>query len=218
MREEYKRLITIVEDENSDNDMDEPNMPINEQFITTQPLVLSNITPITEPERDLEPRHASVPQGTFQENLDLPTSPMSPPFIDHFLEDLPIDEPIFSNQDDETQHPLSPIIRSTIPLFQVKVVKKRSAKVVKKKNKFEGLDWEELNTTLHGLYPSRKPGVLCLENFDLVNATEDVELLTLINNKNIPELFLIKQWIKKIAYAASLTPRDSDYESDSFDV
>ena len=57
-----------------------------------------------------------------------------------------------------------------------------------------------------------------MENFDLVTATEDVELLAMIDNKSIPEFFLVKQWVKKIAYAVSLTPRDSDYESDSFDV
>ena len=65
-------------------------------------------------------------------------------------------------------------------------------------SKYANMDWEEINTYLHGKYPNSKPGVLCLKSFKAVPAIADCDELVEIDKKNFPDLDLIKTWIKKV--------------------
>ena len=78
------------------------------------------------------------------------------------------------------------------------------------------MDWEEINTYLHGKYPNSKPGVLCLKSFKAVPAIADCDELVEIDKKNFPDLDLIKTWIKKVYDAILECAGVSD--SDSEDV
>ena len=124
--------------------------------------------------------------------------------------------------------PLQAVLRSSIPNVQLKVVpqqpnlnpkiskrveasKKPPAKPSPYKiiNKFEKMDWEEINTYLHGKYPNSSPGVLCLKILKGIPAIIDYDELVEIDRKNDPDLFLIKTWIKKL-HQAILDCADSD--------
>jgi hypothetical protein len=122
--------------------------------------------------------------------------------------------------------PLQAVLRSSIPKVQLKVVPKqpdlnpnlpkrqksppRSSKLF---NKFDKMDWEEINTYLHGVYPISKPGVICLKNFKVARAVIDYDELVEIDEKNDPEMFLVKTWIKKL-YQAIIDCSTSDTENE----
>ncbi len=210
----------------------------NTELIPTQPLQIQDL-PLAEEEENREIQEEER-RELEEENLNEEESPLLDAPIDEddyfrgpsFIGNTPLgDNNIQSNTLFPSQSPsqqgfygdknttpksISPILRSSIPIVKLKTLSKRNPPPSKKRtNKFEGMDWEELNTILHGLYPIKQAGVLCLDNFDLQSATADVELLTEIDQKNIEDLFLIKNWIKKITYAISLTPY-SDEETDEF--
>ena len=58
--------------------------------------------------------------------------------------------------DDNTQIPEfneSPILKRTVAKVVLKTVPMRNTKkVVKEANKYDNMDWEEINTYLHGVY------------------------------------------------------------------
>lgn len=75
------------------------------------------------------------------------------------------------------------------------------------------MDWEEINTYLHGKNPNSSPGVLCLKIFKGIAAIIDYDELVEINMKNDPDLFLIKTWIKKLQQVI-LDCADSDNDNE----
>ena len=108
---------------------------------------------------------------------------------------------------------MSPIIplKSTIPIIKLKVVPKRNvrAKKVVKIKKFEKMNWEQINTYLHGVYPISKPGVLCLDSFNPKTAVIDYEDLIEFDDRNPPGMELLGTWISKLRIALVKTA-DSD--------
>ena len=77
------------------------------------------------------------------------------------------------------------------------------------------MSWEDLNYTLHGLYPEYQPGIISLKDFDINEAYENCHLLTDIHRQQIPELFLLKGWISKLNTA--IIDYNENYDSNSED-
>ena len=153
-----------------------------------------------------------------------PPSPVQSP-IPHQEEEtpLPYSFPYNSddfNEDDNTQMPqinISPILKSTIPKIILKSVPKRNPKKIVKFNKFDNMDWEEINTVLHGIYGHPlSGGCLSIENFDVHAASIDYDALMEIDGKNLADLYLVKTWIAKLRYAIMACPDSDDEEIDYF--
>ena len=153
--------------------------------------------------------------------------PMSSPNVEsQILNDVPIpytfpfDDNDF-NSEENTQIPeliISPIIKSTIPKIILKPVpqKRNPPKKIIKYNRFDNMDWEEINTHLHGIYGNAKlDGCLCLDDFDVHAASADYDDLMDIDSRNLADFFLVKTWINKIKYAIMACP-DSDAEESDF--
>ena len=126
--------------------------------------------------------------------------------------------------DDSTQLPEfneSPILKPTIERIVLKTVPSRSTKkVVEKANKYDNMDWEEINTHLHGVYGhSNKDGYLNTDNLDCQAAADDYDALREIDSRNIRDLYLVGSWVIKLKTAIMQRPEtdsDDEEERDSF--
>lgn len=189
-----------------------PIAVVNQQDIPTQllqieqPIQLSPSPVIQKTSVTLPPSSPTTPPSP---KTPVPTP--SPPT--QFETEEEYHNPVLTPM--ETQQ--SPIkkIKTTIAPVVLRTVGTRSRKPEPKRNKFSGMSWEELNNTLHGLYPEYIPGILDLEDFDVNEAYENVNLLTDLNKQQIPELFLIKDWIKKLT--TTIIDYNDRHDSDSDD-
>ena len=154
--------------------------------------------------------------------------PMSSPNVELLMindEPIPYTSPLYDNDfnsEDNTQLPelnISPIIKSTIPKIVLKPLpqKRNPPKKIVKYNRFDNMDWEEINTHLHGIYGHASAGgSLCIDNFDVHAAAADYEDLMDIDSRNLADLYLVKTWINKIKYAIMACPDSDAEESDYF--
>ena len=148
--------------------------------------------------------------------------------------------------DDSTQLPEfneSPILKPTIERIVLKTVPSRSTKkVVEKANKYDNMDWEEINTHLHGVYghsnkdgylntdnldcqaaaddyDALRDGYLNTDNLDCQAAADDYDTLREIDSRNIRDLYLVGSWVIKLKTAIMQRPEtdsDDEEERDSF--
>ena len=188
----------------------EPSSPIHPpiEYLDDSPWI-DELPPLYVREtEDLQPLHMDTPPPI----LPVRRSKRTP---------VPIDEsPAF------TASPPQAVLKSTIPLLKLKTVPKQPVihkqavipkEPVPNPNKFAHMDWEELNTHLHGKYPNSRPGVLCLKSFKTVSAIEDYDDLVEIQKKNIPDLVLVKTWIKKLYDAILECGSVSTSDSEKYD-
>jgi hypothetical protein len=171
--------------------------PASTAALPTQPLAILPLPSQPDQEEDLlsSPRRASLKE-TRENSFDCDDSTQLPEFNE------------------------SPIHKPTVPKVVLKTVPNRSTtKVVKKANKYDSMDWEEINTYLHGVYGhANRDGYLNTDNLDCVAAEDDYDALRAIDNRDPSDLYLIGTWIKKLKTTITIMQRPySDSEDDERD-
>ena len=178
-------------------------LPPSTAALPTQPLAIMPLPSQSDQEADLTPLAFSSP---------------------HRGSRMEIREENSFDYDDSTQiHEFneSPILKPTVAKVVLKTVPMgNTKKVVKRANKYDNMDWEEINTYLHGVYGhSNKDGYLDTDNLDCQTAADDYDALKEIDSRNIRDLYLVGSWVTKLKSAIMQRPdtcSDDDEERDPF--
>ena len=149
------------------------------------------------------PSSPSTPPSPVQPAYSpIPSPSRTPPTPDYPEETY--EDPIFSADDIIKLSPIHEVPKKEMKPAVFRTVSTR-AKTMPPRNKFEGLEWKDLEKLLLDLYPMYLPGtgvcypgVISTKNFDTAAAYENIKLLREINMKKSNRSHHINKWIQKI--------------------